>query len=175
MNWSGEPSATKSFALIAQDIDAEDLPWVHWILWNIPSTVTELPEGIPTSTDILPDNTTQGINDFKTMGYDGPCPQQIEINYYDAFGGKVKDSNKPHRYVFTIFALDSEITLDPGSTKKQLVKAMEGLILAQADTIGKFQIAPTTERAKEAGHSHIGVGGRGDIHNTSTPATSTSK
>ena len=150
LSWSGVPEATKSLALIAEDVDMEDGVWVHWILYKIPSDVTELPAGIPTSTDVLPDNTTQGTNDYNTVGYNGPCPQQIAINYWNANASlRIKNSQKPHRYVFTLYALNTEITLAPRSSKKQLVDAMDGHILAQGDTMGKFQIAPTSDRAQE--------------------------
>lgn len=147
--WSGAPADTKSFALVGEDIDEEGGARTHWVLYNIPSGSTELIEGIPTSTDVLPDNTVQGANDFENIGYNGPCPQQISINYYDEFGGKIKSSKGAHQYVFRLYALDSEVSLAPGATKAQLLNAIESRILAETDTVGKYQVPPTTDRAQE--------------------------
>ena len=158
LNWSGVPSETKSFALVAEDIDHHTgTPWVHWVIYNIPPSATELPEGIPTSTPELPDGSVQGLNDFKNTGYEGPCPMQAIIGYGDpAFAeGKYpgqKDSDRSaHKYVFTLYALDTVISLPSGYTKEQLIDAMDQHILGQADTVGKFQMRPTTVLKKELG------------------------
>ena len=79
LTWSGTPLGTESFALIAEDIDHKTGIWVHWILYNIPGDVTKLAEGIPTSTIGLSDGTTQGTNDHKNIGYEGPCPDSIIV------------------------------------------------------------------------------------------------
>lgn len=147
--WSGAPQGTMSLALIGEDIDDESGSWVHWVLYNIPPGATELVEGIPTSTSVLPDDTKQGLNDYKGIGYRGPCPLQISINYYDEFGGKVKTSKGAHSYVFRLYALNATVDLAPGATMAELLSAMEGHILAQTDTVGKYQVPPTTDRAQE--------------------------
>ena len=69
LEWSGAPEGTLSFALIGDDIDHHTGTWAHWVLYNIPPTVTELTEGITTSTAELPDGTVQGLNDYKNVGY----------------------------------------------------------------------------------------------------------
>ena len=74
--WKEAPPAVKSYALIAEDVDHHTGIWVHWVLYNIPGDVTELPEGISTSTEVLPDGTTQGTNDNKTSGTTGPAHHQ---------------------------------------------------------------------------------------------------
>ncbi len=122
LKWSGVPQGTKSIALICDDPDAPLGTWVHWVLYDIPSTVTELPEGIP-ATEVIPDGTRQGTNDFQRIGYGGPCPPP----------------GRPHRYYFRIYALDTELQLDPGVTKKELVNAMKGHILAEGQLMGTYK------------------------------------
>ena len=172
LSWSKAPNGTVSFALIAEDLDHETGSWVHWVVYNIPGDVTKLAAGIPTSTSKLLDGTTQGSNDHKRIGYEGPSPPVIIIGYHNDYSGANPTQTLPHRYVFTLYALQTEINLDPGSDKKQLLESMDGKILAQANTTGKFQVAPTTERAKDHGRSSLNIiRGKG----TSTLATSTSK
>jgi len=122
LQWSGVPGAAKSLALIADDPDAPAGTWVHWVLYGLPPTVTELPEKVP-ATDSLANGAKQGINDFQRLGYGGPCPPA---------GG-------PHRYFFKLYALDTEIPLPPRAAKKDLVGAMEGHILAQGQLMGKYK------------------------------------
>ncbi len=121
LSWSGAPENTKSFALINDDPDAPSGDWVHWVIFNIPGSVKELPENIPHD-KILDNGTKQGTNDFGQIGYGGPCPP----------GGT-------HRYYFRIYALDVYIDKDAGITKKVLISAMEGHILAEAQLIGKYK------------------------------------
>jgi Raf kinase inhibitor-like YbhB/YbcL family protein len=118
--WVSPPTNAKSFALICDDPDAPAGVWVHWVIFNIPATVKELPEEIP-PTKTLPDGTKQGMTDFRRIGYGGPCPP-----------------SGVHRYFFKLYALDKELTLEAGITKAQLLKAIEGHILASAQMIGKY-------------------------------------
>jgi Raf kinase inhibitor-like YbhB/YbcL family protein len=125
LEWSGAPEETKSFALIVDDPDAPDpaspkMTWVHWILYNIPATVSSLPEGVK-DTDI-PEGTLQGLNDWKKTGYGGPCPPI----------GK-------HRYFHKLYALDVVLPDLKRPTKAILEKAMEGHILSKAELIGLYQ------------------------------------
>src|SRR5262245_21491849 len=83
LTWANPPAGTQSFALIADDPDAPVGTWTHWILWNVPAESTALPEGVPKD-ETLSDGTRQGKNDFKRIGYGGPCPPP----------------GKPHRYFF---------------------------------------------------------------------------
>jgi len=120
LKWSKGPEGTKSYALIADDPDAPVGTWVHWVIYNIPSDVTSLPEDLP-KTKTLDNGAVQGINDFKRYGYGGPCPP----------GGT-------HRYFFKLYALDTMIDAGPGLTKRQLLKNMEGHILAKGELMGKY-------------------------------------
>jgi len=122
LEWSNVPEGTKSLALISDDPDAPVGTWVHWVIYAIPPDVNELQENIPKS-EILTNGAKQGISDFKRIGYGGPCPPP---------GG-------PHRYFFKFYALDAELDLKPGATKQQLLRAMEGHILAQGQLIGTYQ------------------------------------
>ncbi|MCF6154904.1 MAG: YbhB/YbcL family Raf kinase inhibitor-like protein [Candidatus Brocadia sp.] len=121
LSWTSVPEGTKSLALICDDPDAPMGTWVHWVLFNLPADVQELPENIPPQ-KILANGARQGITDFRKIGYGGPCPP----------GGT-------HRYYFKLYALDTEINLEAGSTKKQLLEAMEGHILAEGQLMGKYK------------------------------------
>lgn len=121
LKWSGIPEGTKSIALICDDPDAPIGDWVHWVLYNIPPETKELKENFP-SEKILKDGSIHGLNDWKKYGYGGPCPP-----------------SGIHRYYFKIFALDIKLDLSPGATKKQLLDAMRGHILAQGELMGKYE------------------------------------
>lgn len=125
LSWSGVPANAKSLVLIVDDPDAPDpakpkMTWVHWILYNIPPTVNELPHAVADSN--LPGWTQLGQNDWKRTGYGGPCPPI----------GK-------HRYFHKLYALDIELPDLNQPTKAQLEAAMQGHILQQAELIGTYQ------------------------------------
>jgi len=122
LKWTGVPADTKSLVLIVDDPDAPVGTWVHWVLYDLPATASELAEGVAKS-QYLPNGAKQGLNDFKRLGYGGPCPPP----------------GKPHRYFFKLYALDTALDLKPGLTKKDLEAAMEKHILAQAQLMGTYQ------------------------------------
>jgi Raf kinase inhibitor-like YbhB/YbcL family protein len=122
LKWTGSPSGTKSLALIVDDPDAPVGTWVHWVVFDLPASTAELPEDLPKSQH-LPGGAIQGINDFKHLGYGGPCPPQ----------------GKAHRYFFKIYALDALVGLKPGATKKDLETAMAKHILAQGQLMGTYK------------------------------------
>ncbi len=124
LEWSNLPHSTRSLALIVDDPDAPDpraprMRWVHWVLFNIPPTATGLPEAV--AADRLPPGTRQGLNDWKRLGYGGPCPPI----------GR-------HRYIFTLYALDTILSLHQ-PTRAELQAAMRTHILAEAVLIGTYQ------------------------------------
>ena len=119
--WSGMPAGTQTFALIADDPDAPVGTWTHWVIWNIPAKQTGLAENV-LKTDALADGTRQGRNDFRRIGYGGPC----------------QPPGKPHRYFFRLYALDSKLDLRAGSSRGELERAMSGHVLAQAEVMGKY-------------------------------------
>ena len=120
LEWSGIPETAKSIALIYDDPDAPVGTWVHWVIFNIPASVNKLSENIPFD-KVLEDGAVQGKNDFRKIGYGGPCPP----------GGI-------HRYFFRIYALDKKLVLNPGATKGELLHAMEGYMLAEGKLMGRY-------------------------------------
>ena len=121
LTWASVPAGTKSLALICDDPDAPMGTWVHWVLFNIHVDIKTLPENMPPHKQ-LEIGAKQGTNDFRKIGYGGPCPP----------GGT-------HRYYFKLYALDTEINLEPGITKAQLLKAMEGHIVAEGQLMGRYK------------------------------------
>lgn len=122
LEWSGVPSATKSLALICDDPDAPMGIWVHWVIYGLPPASTGLAEDVPKSPELV-SSAKQGMNDYKHIGYGGPCPPP----------------GKPHRYFFKLYALDIMTDLNPGLTKKDLLKAMAGHVLAEGQLMGTYQ------------------------------------
>ena len=118
--WTGVPETTQSLALICDDPDAPMGTWVHWVLFNIPPGARGLPGEISPDA-ALENGARHGTNDFGRLGYGGPCPP----------GGT-------HRYFFKLYALDTDLDLASGITKAQLVEAMEGHILAEAQLMGTY-------------------------------------
>jgi Raf kinase inhibitor-like YbhB/YbcL family protein len=122
LKWSGVPENAKALALIVDDPDAPSGTWVHWVLYGLPPTATELAEDTPQS-QYTPAGARHGLNDFRRLGYGGPCPPP----------------GKPHRYFFKLYALDAALDLKPGLTKKDVERAMEKHILAQAQLMGTYK------------------------------------
>jgi Raf kinase inhibitor-like YbhB/YbcL family protein len=121
LRWDAVPPGTESIAIICEDPDAPSGVWVHWILFNLPAECRELTENLPDD-ETLPDGTRQGVNDFGSIGYGGPCPP---------WG--------IHRYFFRIFALDHQLDIVHLVDKDVLKLAMEGHILAAGQLMGRYQ------------------------------------
>ena len=122
LGWSELPKETQSLALVMDDPDAPGGVFTHWVLFNVPADSHELPGTIPVHAE-LPSGALQGKNDFGRIGYGGPCPP----------------SGRPHRYQFTLYALDQPLDLTAGVSKRQLLGAMQGHILAQGRLTGIYQ------------------------------------
>lgn len=125
LSWSGVPSGARSLVLIVDDPDAPDpanprRTWVHWVLYDIPTTAEGLAEGVAPSA--LPDGTREGLNDWERTGYGGPCPPI----------GR-------HRYFHKLYALDAELGDLGRATTAEIERAMEGHVLAQAALMGTYQ------------------------------------
>ena len=112
--WSDPPAGTQSLALIMDDPDAPIGTWDHWVVFNLPANMRELPEATSVAA-------TTGKNSWGRNDYGGPCPP----------GGT-------HRYFFKLYALDTTLGLDESANKKQVLSAMEGHILAEAELMGTF-------------------------------------
>jgi Raf kinase inhibitor-like YbhB/YbcL family protein len=126
LKWNGAPNDTKSFAIVFDDPDNPfGPPFVHWVIYGIPSDVTELEEAVP-RTEMLANGARQGINDFGNLGYGGPCPP---------------GAGKIHAWVFKVYALDIEVDLAPGATKAELMNATSGHILAKGDLTRQYRVA----------------------------------
>ncbi|MBH8577354.1 YbhB/YbcL family Raf kinase inhibitor-like protein [Nostocaceae cyanobacterium CENA369] len=119
--WDEVPTETQSIVLIVDDPDAPRQTFVHWVVYDIPATVHQLPEQIP-SVKTLPNGGVQGTNDFGKLGYGGPCPP-----------------SGTHRYFFKLYALDRKLALAAGANKNQILAAMESHVLAKADLIGLYK------------------------------------
>jgi Raf kinase inhibitor-like YbhB/YbcL family protein len=108
---------------VVDDPDAPAGTWVHWVVYGLDASTTNLPAGIPTTPELeQPIGATQGTNDFRRSGYGGPCPPR----------------GRPHRYVFTLYALDTRIALPPGATKNVLLRAIKEHVLEEAKMIGTY-------------------------------------
>jgi len=123
--WRGVPGGTRSLALIVDDPDAPDpaapkMTWVHWVVHNLPPVATELPEGA--SRHRMPPGAIEGFNDWKALGYRGPCPPV----------GR-------HRYFFKLYALDFVVPASKPLTKAELLLAMQGHVLGEAVLMGTYQ------------------------------------
>lgn len=121
LSWSGAPETTKSFALICHDPDAPlvtpgQYGFVHWVLYNIPASVNELPEGV--------DAHTAGRNDFGKPGYGGPMPPE---------------GHGPHHYFFWLLALDKELDLPAGLTLWELLEKIEPNVVGMNRLVGTYQ------------------------------------
>ena len=134
--WTGVPEGTVSLALVMEGKEprvGEDN--VHWLLWNIPADASELQAGTPTTTQVatVGPRAAQGTNSFGRIGYDGPCPQPINLEGQDR--GQARDAIS--RYFFRIYALDTELDLAPGATLEELVRAIDGHVLAAGELAGE--------------------------------------
>jgi Raf kinase inhibitor-like YbhB/YbcL family protein len=120
--WDNPPDEAKAFALISDDPDAPVGTWVHWVIYDLPGEAKELAEGVPKQEN-LPNGAKQGVNDFKKVGYGGPCPPR----------------GPAHRYFFKLYALDRPTNLKPRATKQQILAAMKGHILGEAQLVGTYK------------------------------------
>jgi Raf kinase inhibitor-like YbhB/YbcL family protein len=125
LSWDGAPDTTEAFALVVDDPDAPQRVFTHWVLFDLPAAVCELREHLPT-TGRPAQGGVQGRNDFGSIGYRGPCPPV----------------GAPHRYRFTLYALDRPVRLDPGASKRELLQAIEGRIVSQAQLVGTYRRQP---------------------------------
>lgn len=111
------PPSAKSLALIMDDPDAPMGTFVHWVIWNIPPDINEVPEGAMGIGVV-------GSGSMNRLDYTSPCPPI---------------GDNPHRYFFKAYALDAMLNLKPGSSKYELENAMRGHIIESAEIIGKFK------------------------------------
>jgi len=120
LSWSGIPEGTKSLVLIMDDPDAPSGNWDHWILYNIPPTTTGLAE----NTHNYPTGTDFGMNSWQKAEYGGPCPPK---------------GDDPHRYFFTLYALDTKLPGHIAPSKTTITMAIEDHIIDQAELVGLYE------------------------------------
>jgi len=126
LSWTGVPSSAKSLVVLAEDPDAkEPTPFVHWVLYNLPTSFSTLPESVP-GTPRLPEfgGALQGRSSRGTTGYFGPRPPKGEPE---------------HHYHFEVVALDTMLSLDPGATPTKLLAALNGHVVGTGELIGLYR------------------------------------
>ncbi|MEG2173117.1 MAG: YbhB/YbcL family Raf kinase inhibitor-like protein [Desulfovibrionaceae bacterium] len=126
LNWKNAPQGTKSFAITAYDPDAPTgSGWWHWVIFNIPATVNSIPMGAGTPDGAkLPAGAVQSVTDFGAVGYGGACPPP---------------GAKAHRYVFTVYALNTEkLNLDAKAMPALVGFMISGTKLGEAKIVGKY-------------------------------------
>ncbi len=126
LHWDGAPAETEEFVLICDDPDApREEPWVHWVIYKIHANIDSLPEGVkPSPRPPVPAGMLQGLNSWPKVGYGGPMPPK---------------GHGPHRYFFKIYALDTELDIEPELTKEALLEAMQGHIIAEGQLMGTYE------------------------------------
>jgi Raf kinase inhibitor-like YbhB/YbcL family protein len=112
LEFEGIPEEAESLALVLDDPDAPMKTFTHWIVWNI-EPVAKIEE------DSIPG--VEGMNDFRKIGYGGPCPP-----------------SGTHRYFFRVYALDKHLELKEGASRKELESGMIGHIIAEGELMGKY-------------------------------------
>lgn len=122
LSWQEEPPQTASFAVMVEDPDAPRGVFTHWVCFNIPAQTHGLPPGIP-KRPTLGEGIVQGKNDFGAIGYDGAQPPP----------------GPPHHYHFSVYALDTRLPLREGASRQEVLRAMQGHVLEQAELIGLYQ------------------------------------
>ncbi len=117
LTWTNVPAKATSLAIIMKDVDAPKGTFYHWVLFNIPKSVTELPEGAPT-----PAGATAGKNNFDKPGYGGPCPPK----------------GTAHTYIITLYALDNKLNLPNDADASSVESAMKNHVIGKAELSGVY-------------------------------------
>ncbi|MGH9327266.1 MAG: YbhB/YbcL family Raf kinase inhibitor-like protein [Terriglobia bacterium] len=125
LGWSNPPRGTVSFAVIMHDTEAApgkgSMDVTHWIFWNVPANLTWIPPDVKPGTS--PDGIAQGQNTHKVEGYLPPCPPPGSF---------------PHHYIIELYALDTKLDLPAGSSRADLLKAMDGHVIGKSAYVGRF-------------------------------------
>ncbi len=129
LTWQGAPKETKEFAIVCDDPDApSQQPWVHWLIYKIPADVHQLPENLPTGSRLeSPVTAYQGRNSWssgQSIGYRGPAPPP---------------GHGRHHYHFKLYAVDQELDLEPGIAKAELMAALKGHVLSEAEIVYTYE------------------------------------
>jgi Raf kinase inhibitor-like YbhB/YbcL family protein len=139
IQWSGAPAGTKEFALVLDDPDANfggRGPFVHWVIYKIPGTAKGLPEAVPMGASVNVAGLAGAINGLSGFnGFQRPGQPPLEPGYR----GPAPPAGSPHRYRFTVYALDAPLEVKEGLDKAALLAAMENKIAAQGEIVGVYQ------------------------------------
>lgn len=122
LRWDPIPKGTQSFVIIADDPDAPNGTWTHWILYDMPPTINFIPKGFPPIKK-LANAEKHGLNDFAKLGYAGPCPPLGE----------------EHRYYFRVYAVDKMFGFDASKSREEIDQAIEGHVLAKGELMGRYK------------------------------------
>ena len=122
LNWDTDLSLPPegSITIICDDPDAPSGTWIHWVIFNLPPETSSLPEMVMPREE-LENGALHGANSWGNIGYSGPCPP-----------------SGTHRYYFKIYALDTKLNLPSGTTKEEVLKAMEGHVLDEGQIMGTY-------------------------------------
>ncbi|MDY0978652.1 YbhB/YbcL family Raf kinase inhibitor-like protein [Stenotrophomonas sp. CFBP8994] len=125
LTWNRVPKAV-TYVVVAEDPDASPInPFVHWVAWNIPGSLTGLPEGLQTQPRLTdPEGVLQGATSHGSIGYYGPKPPV---------------GAPPHHYHFQILALDARLEVRPGATRDEVLKAAKGHVIGKGQLVGTYQ------------------------------------
>lgn len=123
LSWDEAPKGTVVFALVLEDPDARGGTFLHWLIYNLPAGMDELDGVIPVEKH-LKNGALQAKNDFRKVGYNGPCPPKGE----------------EHRYFFRLFALKKKLPPESVNRIEDFYKAIDGIVLDKAEYMGKFRI-----------------------------------
>ncbi len=121
LQWSGAPDGVTQYAIIVDDPDAPGGVFTHWVIYGIPGSYDHLDAGVRQESE-LDNGAMQGPNHMGNIGYNGPSPPK----------------GKPHRYIFTVYALDAKLDLPAGTSKEELIKAMQGHIISEGKLTGLY-------------------------------------
>ena len=123
LSWDPAPESTLELVLICDDPDAPAGIWTHWVLYGLSPDVTSLDEGMSTGDAVDRPSAMQGANSWGNTGYRGPAPPP----------------GKPHRYQFTLYAVDEALDLAPGAARDEVIAAIEGKVIAHATLEGTYE------------------------------------
>jgi len=134
LTWVDVPQDARSLVLICEDPDAPLKTFTHWVVYDLPPALHGLDEDVPKEGEVA--GGRQGKNDFGRVGYGGPCPPTGPF----------------HRYYFTLYALDRKLNLPAGAAKQDVLKAMEGRVLAKSSLMGRYKKVPLSRFVRTVLH-----------------------
>ena len=145
IDWGGVPDGAVSLALLVDSNqtareERPDLLWTHWVLWNIPPDAEGLPENVPKTAAVpsIGSNVGQGANDDENIGWSGPCRPSLGIGWTQYQNLPQRQSTAVGEYFFRLYALDTELQLGSDATKNDLLRAIDGHVLAGGELVGEF-------------------------------------